>query len=131
MFSETFQNTDSHEIKTHLFDLSTKQLFNYLFCSIYHFFSLLLSLVSSLCRALYDMWAVTMMSSFTHQRSEASLTEREGPPKHSLSHLPHSPSIIDKQLSVEKAARLSVDLFDKYFSWQTGHLTLCTKAMCG
>lgn len=27
------------------------------------------------------MWALTMMSSFTHQRSEASLTEREGPPQ--------------------------------------------------
>ncbi len=102
-----------------------------LFLSLYYFFSLLLSLFSSLCWALYDMWALTMMSSFTHQRSEASLTEREGPPKHSLSHLPHSLSIIDMQLSVEKPARLSVDLFDEYFSWQTGHLTLCTKAMCG
>lgn len=73
-----------------------------------------------------------MMSSFTHQRSEASLTEREGPPpKHSLSRLPHSLSIIDMQLSVEKPARLSVDLFDEYFSRQTGYLTLCTKSMCG
>lgn len=78
--------------------------------------------------AIYDMWALTMMSSFTHQRSAASLTEREGPPpKHSLSHLPHSLSIIDMQLSVKKAARLSVDLFDEYFSWQTGHLTLHQK----
>lgn len=73
---------------------------------------------------------MTMMRSFTHQRSEASLTEREGP-KHPLRHFLYSPYIINTQLSVEKQAGLSVDPFDEYFSWQTGHLTLCTGAMRG
>lgn len=53
------------------------------------------------------------------------------PPKRSLSLLPHSSSIIDMQLSLEKAARLSVDVSDKYFSWQTGHLTLSTTLVWG
>lgn len=53
------------------------------------------------------------------------------PPKRSLSLLPHSSSIIDTQLSLEKAARLSVDVFDEYFSRQTGHPTLSTTPVCG
>lgn len=60
--------------------VSTKRLSSP-FHTLEYSFSFLLSLFRSSCRALYDMWALTMMGSFTHQRSEASLTEREGPPQ--------------------------------------------------
>lgn len=43
---------------------------------------------------------------------------------------PHTLSIIDVQLPAEKPDRLSVDQLYEYFSWQTGHLTLCIRVMC-
>lgn len=95
------------------------------------FFSLLLSLFHSLCWAIWHV--STDHDEFFYTPKVNGITYRKRrtapPPKHPLSHLPHSLLIIDMQLSDEKPARLSVDLFDEYFSWQTGHLTLCTKAM--
>lgn len=67
----------------------------------------------------------TNHNGFIHTAKVRGIAYRtRGTPKHSQSHSAHSLSIIDMLLSVEKPARLSVDLFDEYFSWQTGHLTL-------
>lgn len=85
-----------------------------------------------LCLTLCDMWALTMRRSFhTPKVSGIGYLKGEGLPNTRSRLLAHSVSIIDTWLSVQKTARLSVEPFDEYFSWQRGHLTRRCEATCG
>lgn len=85
-----------------------------------------------LCLTLCDMWALTMRRSFhTPKVSGIGFLKGEGLPNTHSRLLAHAVSIIDTWLSVQKTARLSVEPFDEYFSWQRGHLTRRSKATCG
>lgn len=121
----TFKNKDleTHREAWVRLNQSAKPFFKNIYLIIWHF--LCYFHCSFHCVGLYmtcehwPWWALLHTKGQWHH-----LQKEKDPPKYPLSRLSHFLSIIDIQLSVEKPARLSVDLFDEYFSWQTGHLTL-------